>query len=132
MDSMTRTPEPADAPDLSRLLGRDYWMVTSTPAPGTTAEDVAAVVPAHVSWLLDLEERQQVFLSGPLVNGPGVLPGSGVTVLRASDAAEASAIASEDPFVTAGLRTYTVHQWRLNEGSVSLRLSLGRGTYDWQ
>jgi len=130
MDSMPPAPAP-DAPDLSLLLGRDYWMVTSTPVAGTTAEDVATLVPAHVAWLLDLEIRQQVFLSGPLVSGPGVLPGSGVTVLRASDEAEASAIASQDPFVTAGLRTFTLHQWRLNEGSVSLRLSLGRGTYDW-
>lgn len=121
-----------DAPDLSRLLGRDYWMVTSTPVDGTTAEAIAALAPAHIAWLLDLEERHLVFLSGPLVSGPGAGPGSGVTVLRASDEAEATAIASADPFVTAGLRTFVVHQWRLNEGSVSMRLSLGRGTYEWQ
>ncbi|WP_433201662.1 YciI family protein [Nocardia sp. CA-107356] len=120
-----------DAPDLARLLGRDYWMVTSTPVDGTTAEDIAALVPAHIAWLLDLEERHLVFLSGPLVSGPGTGPGSGITVLRASDEAEATAIASADPFVTAGLRTFVVHQWRLNEGSVSMRLSLGRGTYEW-
>ncbi|UGT67871.1 YciI family protein [Nocardia gipuzkoensis] len=120
-----------DTPDLSRLLGRDYWMVTSTPVDGTTAEDIAAVAPAHVAWLLDLEERNLVFLSGPLVSGPGVRPGAGVTVLRASDEAEASAIASEDPFVEARLRTFVVQQWRLNEGSVSMRLSLGRGTCEW-
>jgi uncharacterized protein YciI len=131
MDSMPPAPD-HDAPDLFRLLGRDYWMVTSTPVEGTTAEDIASLAPAHVAWLLDLEERHLVFLSGPLVSGPGALPGSGVTVLRASDEAEASAIASEDPFVTAGLRNFVIHQWRLNEGSVSVRLSLGRGTYDWQ
>ncbi|MEV0031943.1 YciI family protein [Nocardia sp. NPDC050793] len=120
-----------DAPDLSRLLGQDYWMVTSTPVAGTTSEDIAALAPAHIAWLLDLEERHLVFLSGPLVSGPGVGAGSGVTVLRASDDVEATAIASADPFVTAGLRTFVVHQWRLNEGSVSMRLSLGRGTYEW-
>ncbi|MGV9823410.1 YciI family protein [Nocardia xishanensis] len=121
-----------DAPDLSRLLGRDYWMVISTPVDGTTAEDIAALAPAHIAWLLGLEERHLVFLSGPLVSGPGVGPGSGVTVLRAADEAEATAIASADPFVTTGLRTFVVHRWRLNEGSVSMRLSLGRGTYEWQ
>ncbi len=121
-----------DAPDLSRLLGRDYWMAISTPVDGTTAEDIAALVPAHIAWLLGLEERHLVFLSGPLVSGPGVGPGSGVTVLRAADEAEATAIASADPFVTAGLRTFVVHRWRLNEGSVSVRLSLGHGTYEWQ
>ncbi|MET8427225.1 YciI family protein [Nocardia sp. NPDC004860] len=121
-----------DAPDLTRLLGREYWMVTSTPVDGTTAEDIAVLAPAHIAWLLDLEERHVVFLSGPLVSGPGIRPGSGVTVLRAADEAEATAIASADPFVTAGLRTFVVHRWRLNEGSVSMRLSLGRGTYEWQ
>jgi hypothetical protein len=25
-----------------------------------------------------------------------------------------------------------VHQWRLNEGSIGVRLSLGTATYDWQ
>jgi hypothetical protein len=34
--------------------------------------------------------------------------------------------------VLAGLRTFTVHQWRLNEGSIGVRLSLGTATYDWQ
>ncbi|MFR9768379.1 YciI family protein [Nocardia sp. SC052] len=120
-----------DAPDPSLLLGRDYWMVTSTPSAGTTSEDIAALAPAHIAWLLDLEERGVVFLSGPLVSGPGTGPGSGVTVLRASDEADATAIASADPFVTAGLRSFVVHRWRLNEGSVSMRLSLGRGTYEW-
>ncbi|WP_084497484.1 YciI family protein [Nocardia amamiensis] len=131
---MNSLPSPTDhdAPDLARLLGRDYWMVTSTPVAGTTSEDIAALVPAHIAWLLDLEERHLVFLSGPLVSGPGAGPGSGVTVLRASDETEATAIASADPFVTAGLRIFVVHQWRLNEGSVSMRLSLGRGTYEWQ
>ncbi|MFX0577757.1 YciI family protein [Nocardia nepalensis] len=121
-----------DVPDLSRLLGREYWMVTSTPVDGTTAQDIAALAPAHIAWLLDLEERRLVFLSGPLVSGPGAGPGSGVTVLRAGDEVEATAIASADPFVKAGLRAFVVHQWRLNEGSVSMRLSLGRGTYEWQ
>ena len=31
----------------------------------------------------------------------------------------------------AGLRTFEVYRWRLNEGSVSVRMSLGTGTYDW-
>ncbi|MEU6582194.1 YciI family protein [Nocardia sp. NPDC046763] len=131
MNSLPPASDP-DAPDLTRLLGRDYWMVTSTPVDGTTTEDIAALAAAHIAWLLDLEERHLVFLSGPLVSGPGAGPGSGVTVLRASDEDEATDIASADPFVTAGLRTFVVHRWRLNEGSVSMRLSLGRGTYEWQ
>jgi hypothetical protein len=36
------------------------------------------------------------------------------------------------PFVLAGLRTFTVHRWRLNEGHVGVTTSLGAGAYDWR
>jgi hypothetical protein len=100
-------------PDRGALLGRDYWLVLSTPAAATTAADGVA------------------FLSGPLTSGPGVRPGSGVTVLRADSADGAAAIAATDPFVLAGLRTAEVFGWRVNEGSIHVRVSLGTGTYTW-
>jgi hypothetical protein len=34
--------------------------------------------------------------------------------------------------VVKGLRTFTVHRWRLNEGSIGVQLSLGAGRYDWR
>ena len=72
-----------------------------------------------------------VFLSGPLTSGPGVAPGAGVTVLRADSAADAAAIAAADPFVLAGLRTFEIFGWRVNEGAVAVQLSLGTGRYTW-
>ena len=71
-------------------------------------------------------------MSGPLLSGPGTGPGSGVTVLRAADGEAAEAIAAQDPFVRAGLRTFAIYQWRVNEGSIGIQLSLGTGTYDWK
>jgi len=118
-------------PDRGALLGHDYWLVLSTPAPGTTAADLERHLDAHLAWLLDLEADGVAFLSGPLTSGPGVAPGSGVTVLRAADAGAAATIAAGDPFVTAGLRTAEVFGWRLNEGAISLRVSLGTGSYTW-
>jgi uncharacterized protein YciI len=113
------------------LLGRDYWLVLSTPVASTTAADIERHVEAHLGWLLGLEVEGVVFLSGPLTSGPGVRPGSGVTVLRAESAAHARAIAEADPFVTAGLRTVEVFGWRVNEGAIEVRVSLGTGTYAW-
>ncbi len=118
--------------DLSSLLGRDYWLILSTPHALTTDVAINDVVPEHVRWLLDLERQQTLLLSGPLLSGPDVGPGSGVTVLRAEDEGEASRIAEQDPFVKAGLRSFAVFRWRLNEGSISVRVSLGTGRYDWQ
>jgi uncharacterized protein len=118
--------------DLSRLLARDYWLIWSTPAAGADEAAISGLVPEHVAWLLELERAELLFVSGPLLSGPGTGPGSGVTVLRAPDEAAARAIAARDPFVRAGLRTFAVHRWRLNEGSVSIRLSLGTGGYEWR
>ncbi|MGI8415482.1 MAG: YciI family protein [Nakamurella sp.] len=113
------------------LLGRDYWLVLWAPVAGTTSADIAGLLGEHIDWLLSLECTGEVLLSGPLLEGPGTGPGSGATVLRAADAEAAAALAAQDPFVRAGLRTYTVQRWRVNEGSVSVTLSLGTGRYEW-
>jgi uncharacterized protein YciI len=118
--------------DFSRLLACDYWLIHSLPVEGTDAAAIGLHVQAHVAWLLELERSNVLFLSGPLLSGPGTGPGSGITVFRVPDEQTAQRLASEDPFVKAGLRTFTVHRWRLNEGSVNVRLSLGTGGYDWQ
>ncbi len=117
--------------DRGALLGQDYWLLLSTPAADTTSADIARHLDAHLAWVLKLEADGVVFLSGPLVSGPGVGPGSGVTVLRAASADDARAVARTDPFVVAGLRTVEVFGWRVNEGAVRVQLSLGTGTYIW-
>lgn len=122
----------ARAPEPPRLLGRDYWLIWSVPTAGTDAEAIGEHVDKHVAWLLGLEAEGVLFLSGPLLSGPGTGPGSGVTVIRAEDQDAARAIAAADPFVQAGLRTFTVHRWRLNEGHVAVTVSLGAGTCDWR
>ena len=71
-------------------------------------------------------------VSGPLLSGPGTGPGSGVTVIRAEDEGAARAIAAADSFVQAGLRTFTLHRWRLNEDNMAVTISLGTGIYDWR
>lgn len=118
-------------PDRGALLGRDYWLVLSTPAVTTTGGDIERLVDEHLAWVLKLEADGVVFLSGPLISGPGTGPGSGVTVLRADSAEDARAIAQTDPFVAAGLRTFEVFGWRVNEGAIRVQISLGRGTYTW-
>ena len=128
---MTDGQEAAARVDLARLLGRDYWLVRSIPRPGTDQAAIAACVEEHVAWLLDLERRDLLLASGPLLSGPGTGPGSGVTILRAPDEETARKIADGDPFVRRGLRTFELYQWRLNEGSIGVRVSLGTGTYDW-
>lgn len=120
-----------DSGDLPRLLGRNYWLIWSTPMASTTAGAIGALIQEHVQWLLQLERDGVLLLSGPLREGPDVGPGSGLTVLRVADEQEARRIADQDPFVRAGLRGFQVYRWQLNEGSVSVRVSLGTGRYEW-
>jgi len=125
-------PEPEAPADLSRLLARDYWLILSTPTAGTDQATIEAHVEEHVAWLLKLEREGVLFVSGPLLSGPGTGPGSGATAIRADDEDAARLIAEADPFVQAGLRTFEVHRWRVNEGSICVQLSLGTGTYEWR
>jgi uncharacterized protein len=112
-------------------LDRDYWLIRSVPRPDSTADDFARLMDDHMRWVLAQEAAGTVFLSGPLLDGPGVAPGSGITVLRADDAAQAAKIAAEDPFVVAGLRDPEVFRWRLKEGAIQVNLTLGTGTFTW-
>jgi uncharacterized protein YciI len=116
---------------MTELLGRDYWLVMSVPAPATTSDDIQRHLDDHLAWVLKLEADGVVFLSGPLTSGLDVRPGSGVTVLRAGNAEEARSIAQDDPFVRAGLRTVDVYGWRVNEGAIRVDISLGTGRFEW-
>ncbi|WP_375483489.1 YciI family protein [uncultured Mycobacterium sp.] len=112
-------------------MSRRYWLIRSKPQPGIAAEQITAARESHVRWLLELERAGVVFLSGPLRSGPNVTTGSGVTVLRASTVDEARDIAAQDPFVQAGLRTFEVFEWVLQEGSFCVHIGLGEGSCQW-
>jgi uncharacterized protein YciI len=115
--------------DAASFLAQDYWVVLWRPAAQTTAAEVAEHLDDHLAWMLDLERAGHVMASGPFLEGPGVVPGAGLTVLRVADAAAATDLARQDPFVIAGLRGFDVLRWRLMEGALTVRLSFGTSTY---
>ena len=53
-----------------------------------------------------------------------------MTILRAASVEDAQATLAREPFVTRGLRTFKLLPWDLNEGSFSVRLRFGNGTYE--
>jgi uncharacterized protein len=113
----------------SAMLGAQLWVVRWTPCEGVTAADVEAALDAHLEWMLGLEAAGYVVASGPLTSGPGVAPGAGLTVLRASTEQEAVALAAQDPFVAKGLRTFDVFGWQVMEGALTVRVSFGTTSY---
>lgn len=111
---------------------QDYWVAVCTPEDAASDNDIAEVLPTHLQWLRSVEDRDQLFLAGPLLSGPGVRRGSGIMIFRASDESAALDIANQDPFKTSGLRTFVLYHWQPNEGSLSLHLSLSNRSYNWR
>ncbi len=117
---------------LSNMLGAEYHCVRWTGRPGVTNDDIGRHLHAHVTWMIDLERAGHLLASGPLIDGEGIGPGDGLTILRTESVDAAADLAAEDPFVVHGLRTYEIATWRLMEGSFSINLSLSTGTYRFE
>jgi uncharacterized protein YciI len=87
-----------------------------------TAEQIGALLPQHLEYMIGLEQKGVLFASGPFSVTPGQPIGDGLTILRAASADEAREIASADPFVVNKLRTFEVREWTLMEGSIGITL----------
>jgi len=112
-------------------LGKSLFAVLWTNNPAVTREQHRAMLPEHLAFLHDLEERGVLFAAGPL-RLPDGAPQThhGMAILRAASLAEAETIMSEEPFTKSGYRTGQLFAWTLNEGSFSVTLRFGAGTYE--
>jgi uncharacterized protein YciI len=82
--------------------------------------DLKPYLAEHLDYMIGLERQGKLFASGPFGDGT---KGDGMTILRAADEAEARAIASSDPFVVNGIRTFTIKPCTVMEGSLSLTVT---------
>jgi uncharacterized protein YciI len=103
-----------------RMLGRQLYVIHTVPK--ASREELDRMLPEHLQHQIRLEKEGIMFAAGPMVNEDGT-PAGGLIVVRAKDFAEARAIADRDPFHKAGLRTYTVRRWTVNEGSYGVRVN---------
>jgi uncharacterized protein YciI len=103
----------------AKMLSKKYFIVLWK--SHGKAELIKQHLPDHLKFLIALEKEGKVFGSGPL-SGEGALPGDGLTILRAASASEARDMASKDPFVIAGARTFEIREWTLMEGRVNLSI----------
>jgi uncharacterized protein len=82
--------------------------------------DLRPYLHAHLEYMIALERQGKLFASGPFGNGTS---GDGMTILRAADEADARDIMSKDPFIIHGVRTFTIKEWTVMEGSVGLTVN---------
>ncbi len=111
------------------MLRKKLYVILSK--GGATPEQIGAMLPQHLEYMIGLEKKGVLFASGPLTAAPGAPVGDGLTILRAANAAEARKIASKDPFVINKLRTFEVREWTLMEGSVGVTVNFSDQSIDF-
>ena len=84
----------------------------------------------HLEYMIGLEKKGVLFASGPLAEADGKTRGDGLTILRAASAEEARQIASADPFVAQGLRSFELREWTVMEGSLGLKVNFSDQTIE--
>lgn len=101
---------------LGRMLAKKFFVVLSRAKKGA---NLGPVLREHLEFMIGLERQGVLFASGPLSGDPG----EGLTILRAENIEAARAIASRDPFVVNGLRTFDLREWTLMEGSIGVTIN---------
>ena len=107
------------------FLGKEMYLVVTKPV---RSPEIKKLLPDHLAHQVELEKRGIMFAAGPLYPRDSDKPEAGMFVLRAKSFEEAEAIANEDPLHKAGLRTYTLQKWRLNEGSITITVNYSDST----
>ena len=98
------------------MLRQTLYVITTTPARGEGMQDV---LPAHLDYQIKMERDGILFGAGPLFKEGEKIPYGGMIIVRAKNEAEARVHADADPFHAAGLRSYTLTRWMLNEGAMN-------------
>lgn len=104
-----------------RMLRKTLYVVLSK--GNATADQIGALLPQHLEYMIGLEKKGLLFASGPLTADQGKPAGDGLTILRAKSAEEACNIAAADPFVVNKLRAFEVREWTVMEGSLGLKVN---------
>lgn len=107
-------------PLTTKFLGKEMYLVVTKPV---RSPEIDKRLGDHLSHHVDLERRGIMFAAGPLYSRGSNIPEAGMFVLRASSYEEVEEICKEDPLHAAGLGTYTIQKWRLNEGLITMTIN---------
>jgi hypothetical protein len=103
------------------MLRKTLYVILSKGA--ATPEQIGALLPQHLEYMIGLEKNGVLFASGPLADAEGKTRGDGLTIIRAASAADARKIAKRDPFVVNGLRSFEIREWTVMEGSLGIKVN---------
>ena len=104
-------------------LAMELYVVNSKPAGDMGL--VKATLPAHLAYQKEMEAAGNLFLAGPVSDDTGEqMQAEGMVIYRAENLEAAKQIADHDPMHSTGARTYSIRKWLVNEGSLTLSISL--------
>lgn len=108
-------------------LAMELFVVRTKPADDI--ELVKATLPDHLAYQKKMESAGSLFLAGPVSDEScEMMQAEGMIIYRATDLAEARALADADPMHANGARTYEIRKWLINEGNLNFSLSLSSQT----
>ena len=102
------------------FLAMELYVLIIEPLRGP---EIAEGLYDHIQRQIGLERDGVMFGAGPLMDEGEAEPNRGMMIIRASSFEEARKIADAEPYFRDGLRTYTLHRWKLNEGSMSFTVN---------
>ena len=121
-----------------KLPGHQFYLIFTEDTDKWDDGDIeerALTGKQHLLWLKQHEQSGLLFGSGPLAPSkeeeqPVRFPG-GMFIFRAKTLAEAEAIAESEPFHKAGFRNYTIKPWRMNEGTLTIKVVHSEGEFSF-
>jgi uncharacterized protein len=106
----------------AQSLRMQLYVVTSI---AKSFDAVKQNLPAHRAYLRELENKDILFGAGPLWTDDGeYFEGDGMLIYRASSVEEAHQLAQADPMHKNGAREFKIRPWLLNDGSITIRVTL--------
>ena len=116
---------------MSKLRQQQFYLV-SMDLVTPTDDPLSVITPhfdEHYNWLRDREADNSLFLSGACIDDTG-WDGSGVAIMRGESHRAVEELVRSEPLCRAGIRKTTVRGWRVNEGSINVRLKLMENSFD--
>jgi uncharacterized protein YciI len=107
------------------FLHKEMYVVVTRPVQ---SPEIAPMLLEHLENQVKLEKEGIMFAAGPLFDEGSDKPVAGMFVIRAASFDEAKAIADADPLHKAGLRSYTLRKWQVNEGQFQVRINFSDQT----
>src|SRR5215470_11146284 len=99
-----------------------YYLIFLYPIPERPLS--RDVVDLHAIHLAELDDCGKLVMAGPIVERAG-----GLIVLRTGSAAEAMAIAEEDPLVRGAYQTYELATWLMSNRQNDYRQNIQPGSH---